>query len=58
MSLEISEVVALAVDVVLLTFILVWEERQHQRVGATNMISNHPEGIPDDFLDVITSSRP
>ena len=32
MSLEISEVVALAVDVILLTFILVWRERQNEKL--------------------------
>ena len=31
MSLEISEVVSLAMDVVLLTFVLVWSERQTER---------------------------
>lgn len=55
MSLEISEAVALAVDVVLLTFILVWVERQNQRVVASSMGNIHPD-TPDDFLDVITGS--
>jgi len=31
MSLEVSEVVDHAVDVILLTFILVWRERQNER---------------------------
>ena len=31
MRLEISEAVAFAVDIILLTFILVWEERQNER---------------------------
>ena len=31
MSFEISEVVSHAVDVILLTFILVWRERQNER---------------------------
>ena len=31
MSLEISEVVAFAVDIILLTFILVWRERADER---------------------------
>lgn len=31
MSLEISEVVSDAMDIVLLTFILVWRERQGER---------------------------
>lgn len=55
MSLEISEAVALAVDVILLTFILVWVERQHQRAVTSSMANVHPT-VPDDFLDVITGS--
>jgi hypothetical protein len=32
MSLEISDVISHAVDVVLLTFILVWRERQSEKL--------------------------
>ena len=34
MTLEISEVVSHAVDIVLLTFVLVWSERQNERKRA------------------------
>jgi len=37
MSLEISEVVSHAVDVILLTFLLVWRERQNERSKSTDM---------------------
>ena len=33
MSLEISQKISLAVDIVLLTFILVWTERQNRKPG-------------------------
>jgi hypothetical protein len=33
MGLEISEVVSHAVDILLLTFILVWKERQSERAN-------------------------
>ena len=36
MNLEISEPIVHAVDVVLLTFILVWHERQSERAKQTN----------------------
>ena len=37
MNLEISEVVSHAVDVVLLTFILAWMERQNERSKSANL---------------------
>jgi len=37
MSLEISEVVSYAVDMVLLTFVLVWSERQNERKRAVGV---------------------
>lgn len=37
MSLEISEIVAPAVDVILLTFILVWRERQREKAMAPTL---------------------
>ena len=46
MSLEISEVVAIAVDVILLTFILVWRERQHQRVKSPIMPDGDEVVVP------------
>ena len=36
MSLEISPAIADAVDIVLLTFILVWRERQNERAKTIN----------------------
>ena len=41
MSLEISEVVSHAVDVILLTFILVWRERQSERSKNADMSDPH-----------------
>jgi len=37
MTLEISEAVSYAVDVVLLTFVLVWSERQNERKRAVGV---------------------
>jgi len=52
MSLEISEAVTLAADVILLTFMLVWEERQHQGAGASG-IGTFFSNIPYDYLDPV-----
>ena len=38
MSLEISDTVTHAVDIVLLTFILVWRERQSERMKSVDMV--------------------
>ena len=50
MSLEISDAVSLAVDVVLLTFILAWSERQNERLKirppASDGIGDVISGIP------------
>jgi len=51
MSLEISEVVSHAVDIILLTFILVWKERQSERSKRVDMINTHANMVlvsPDD----------
>ena len=41
MSLEISETISHAADTVLLTFILVWRERQNERSKNTNLLLGH-----------------
>jgi len=41
MSLEISEVVSHAVDIILLTFILVWRERQNERLKTVDIGDPH-----------------
>jgi len=46
MCLEISEVISHAVDVVLLTFILVWKERQDERVTNIDMMLGHTGPVP------------
>ena len=46
MSLEISEVVSHAVDIILLTFILVWRERQNERSKAMDMINPNSISAP------------
>lgn len=38
MSLEISDAVSLAVDVILLTFVLVWSERQNERSKSMTLV--------------------
>ena len=42
MSLEISQLISDAVDIVLLTFILAWRERQRERVKSVNFHFNSP----------------
>ena len=42
MGLEISGVVALAVDVILLTFIFVWKERQKRTKAGASLTYNDP----------------
>jgi len=44
MGLEISGVVALAVDVILLTFIFVWKERKKSSKGGSGL--PYEEGVP------------
>ncbi|KAF9645293.1 hypothetical protein BDM02DRAFT_3189829 [Thelephora ganbajun] len=46
MSLEISEVISHAVDIVLLTFILVWKERQSARLRVGNIGYAETELVP------------
>ena len=50
MGLEISEAVSLAADVVLLTFILVWNVRQSERTKGIGAM------FPDDALFAIPLS--
>ena len=48
MSLEVSEVVSHAVDIILLTFILVWKERQCERLKSVDMEYFHVNVPSDD----------
>jgi hypothetical protein len=47
MSLEISEAISHAVDVVLLTFILVWRERQNEKLEG--MHTYHDLAVKDSM---------
>jgi len=46
MSLEISDAISLAMDIVLLTFILVWRERQSERSKDTNILITSSVIVP------------
>jgi len=52
MSLETSATISHAIDVVLLTFILVWMERQNERSKTFNMIQANVTAIPLSPLPV------
>jgi hypothetical protein len=51
MGFEISEVVSHAVDVVLLTFILVWRERQNERSKNSDLTWGKTQVVPLYSLD-------
>ena len=52
MSLEISATISHAIDVVLLTFILVWMERQNERSKSYSITHAIITGIPLSPLPV------
>lgn len=51
MSLEISQAVSNAVDLVFLTFILVWKERQSERSKGIDMVCHAHSEVPMTLLD-------
>jgi len=51
MSLEISQAVSNAVDLVLLTFILVWKERQGERSKNMDMVFEVHTKVPPSMVN-------